>query len=193
MGYLVIALAVGVALGLLAGGRPAHAGLRPIQGLGALVAALLLQLLPAVVDLSDGSELTCVIASYVLLVGFGVLNVRLVGMPVVLVGLVLNLLVITVNGGMPVRADAIRTVDPGVDIATLDLGAKRQLEDDDTRLAVLGDIIPVTPLGQVLSFGDLVLAVGLADVAFRLLKPVALPRRRRPTVAEALALLPAGA
>lgn len=193
MGYLVIALAVGLVLGLALGGRPAHAALRPVQGLGALLAAVLLQVLAGIGALGSSAQLACVIASYVLLLGFGLRNVRLVGMPVVLVGLLLNLLVITVNGGMPVRAEALRRVDADLDVATVELGAKRQLEDEGTRLAVLGDIVPVPPIGQVLSFGDLVLAVGLADVTFRLLKPIALPRRRRRTVAEALALLPAGA
>jgi hypothetical protein len=49
-------------------------------------------------------------------------------------------------------------------------------------------------LGQVLSFGDLILAFGIGDLVFRLLKPVApIRRRRRPSVADVIAMLPAGA
>jgi hypothetical protein len=111
---------------------------------------------------------------------------------VVLVGLLLNVAVIGVNGGMPVRADAIYTVDRHAHLDTIDFGAKRHLEDADDRLTFLGDVLPVRPIGQVLSFGDLILSAGVADVVFRLLKPAGAVRRgRRRSMSEVMALLPA--
>ena len=195
MAITFLAVVVGMLAGLAAGGRLANAGLRPLRGTGALVAAVVLQVLPALVDVGGGAGLACILGSYGLLLGFTLANVRLVGMPVVLVGLLCNIVVIGLNGGMPVRVEAVLAVQPDrtpAEVAALDLGAKRHLEDGDDVLTFLGDIVPVRPLGQVLSFGDLILAVGIADVVFRLLKPAApIRRRRRLTVAEVLAMLPA--
>ena len=192
MGFTVIALALGIVLGLAAGGRPSNIGRRPLHAVTALGAAVVLQAVPQLLDVSGTAGLACVLLSYVLLVVFALANIRLVGMPVVLVGLLCNVVVIGANGGMPVRAEAILAVDRGADLADLDFGAKRHLEDGTDRLTFLGDIIPVRPIGQVLSFGDLILAVGIADLVFRLLRPlVPVRRRRRPTAAEVLALLPA--
>lgn len=192
MGFTVVALTLGIVLGLVTGGRPSNVGRRPLRAVGVLGIAVVLQAVPQLLDVGGDTGLACVLASYALLGGFGLLNVRLVGMPVVLVGLLCNVVVIGANGGMPVRAEAILAIDRGADLAELDFGSKRHLEDGSDRVVFLGDIIPVRPVGQVVSFGDLILAVGIADVVFRLLKPIgAVRHRRRPTVTEVLALLPA--
>lgn len=194
MGHIAIALLLGLAAGLVAGGRPSNAGRRRLRATGAIGGAVVLQALPELVDVSETAGLACVLASYALLLAFALANIRIVGVPVALVGLLCNVAVITANGGMPVRAEAVLAVDRGADLGDLDFGAKRHLEEPDDRLTFLGDVVPVRPLGQVLSFGDLILAVGIADVVFRLLKPAApIRRRRRPTVAEVVALLPAPA
>jgi hypothetical protein len=98
-------------------------------------------------------------------------------MAVIAVGIALNALVITVNSGMPVRRDAIVAAGIADDraIDDIDFGTKRHLEEPDDRLMFLGDIIPVPVLEEVLSFGDLVLAVGVADVLASLMGS-----RRRP-------------
>jgi hypothetical protein len=193
MGFTGIALVVGVVLGFALGGRPRNVTLRPLRGFEALAAAVVLQAVPQLVDVSGATGLACVLVSYALLLAFALVNVRLVGMPVVLVGLLLNVAVITVNGGMPVRADAIRTIDPRTKLSTIDFGAKRHLETKDDALRFLGDTLPVQPIDQVLSFGDLILAFGVADVVFRLLKPSGVRRRgRRRSVADVLALASPG-
>jgi hypothetical protein len=193
MGFTLFAVAVGLVLGIALGGRPRNVTLRPLRGALALGVAVVLQALPQVLELRAGAGLACVLASYVLLLVFALLNIRLVGMPIVLLGLALNVAVIGLNGGMPVRADAIRTVDPTVRVERIDFGAKRHLEDPDDRLTILGDVLPVPAIDQVLSFGDLILAFGVADVVFRLLKPAGAVRHRgrRRSVNEVLAMLPA--
>jgi hypothetical protein len=192
MGFTGIALVAGIVLGLVTGGRPRNVTLRPLRGVGALGGAVILQAVPQLIDVSGSTGLACVVGSYVLLVAFALANVRLVGMPVVLVGLVLNVVVIGLNGGMPVRAEAIYSVDRHAKIEAIDFGAKRHLEDEHDRLTFLGDVLPVRPIGQVLSFGDLILSAGVANVVFRLLKPAGVVRRgRRRTVAEVVAMLPA--
>jgi hypothetical protein len=137
-------------------------------------------------DVSGSVGLGLVYVSYALLTAFALRNLRLVGMPVVLLGLVLNVAVIGVNGGMPVRAEALRAAGHLTDaeIAALDFGAKRHLEDGGDRLTILGDVIPVRPTREVLSFGDIVLAFGIADVLFRLLRPVGLGRGQPDTTEE---------
>jgi hypothetical protein len=192
MWILLIALVVGVVAALLAGGRPRYAGLRPVRATMALGAGVVLQAAPYLIDVPDDAGLACVLGSYVLLAVFALANIRLVGMPIVLVGLLLNAGVIGVNKGMPVRHDAIATIESDlsrVEIEALQFDAKRHLETADDRVAVLGDAIPIEPLREVVSFGDLILAVGLLNVVFRLLRPHALPRRReRVPAATALAV-----
>jgi hypothetical protein len=192
MRYVLIAVVAGVLVGLLLGGRPQHVGRRPLRAGMALGAAVLLQVVPNLVDVDGSIGLACVLGSYALLLLFTLANIRLVGMSVVLLGLLLNIAVITANGGMPVRPEAIRSVDPDVDLTTITFDAKRHLETSDDLLTPLGDVLPVAPLGEVLSFGDLIMAAGIANVVFRLLKPFDAPRRnvRRP-LPEVVAMLPA--
>ena len=179
MGFTAAAVATGVVLGLALGGRPSNIGRRPLQLVSVLVVSVALQAFAENVDIGDTLGLALVLTSYAGLSAFAVANIRLVGMPVVLVGLVCNLVVITVNGGMPVEREAIVAAGVATDaeIDRLDFGAKRHLEDDD-QLMVLADIVPVSLTSEVLSFGDLILAFGVADVIFRLLRPIGDRRRR---------------
>lgn len=185
MGFTVVALVVGVLLGRVTGGRFANVTARPLRGSGALGAAVVLQAFPRLLTVNGALGLSCVLASYVLLCAFAAGNIRLVGMPIVVLGLLLNLSVITVNGGMPVRGEAILTIDksrtPG-ELTGIDFGAERHLEDSHGRLSFLGDVLPVPVLNQVLSFGDLILALGITNLVFRLLHPPDPSRRRRPLV-----------
>ena len=76
--------------------------------------------------------------------------------------------------GCPYEARAIVAagiVDEADDIAAVDFGSKRHLETEDDDLVLLADVIPVASLREVLSVGDLVLAAGVANVVFRLLRP----------------------
>ena len=129
MGFTAIALVAGIVLGLVTGGRPRNVTLRPLRGIEALAGAVVLQAVPQLVDVSGTTGLACVLGSYVLLLAFALANIRLVGMPVILVGLVLNVVVIGLNGGMPVRAEAIFTIDRHAKLEEIDFGAKRHLED----------------------------------------------------------------
>lgn len=173
--FTVVAVVVGIALGLLTGGRLHHLGERSFHAVPLLAGGVGLQLLSGF--LAD-IGVALVLLSYVLLLAFCALNLRLVGMGVVLAGLALNSLVIAVNGGMPVRRSAV--VAAGIanadDIPEIRLKGKRHFEDDDDRLMFLADIIPVPVLQEVLSIGDVAMSVGVADVLFHLLRP---PRPRR--------------
>jgi pimeloyl-ACP methyl ester carboxylesterase len=124
----------------------------------------------------DGSlALALVLVSYGCLVAFAVANLHLTGMGVVAVGLGLNIVPILLNGGMPVRGGAL--VEAGIvepeQLEGLEFDGHRHLEDDGDILAFLGDALPITATHQVVSFGDLVLVAGAADVVANL------TRRRR--------------
>jgi Family of unknown function (DUF5317) len=103
-------------------------------------------------------------ASYVALIGFAAVNARLPGIPVILVGLVLNAIVITTNGGMPVSAAALRSSDQADVLADLQgSGAdKHHLETDGDVVTFLGDVIAIpSPIAQVVSIGDVLVYLGL--------------------------------
>ncbi len=164
-----MAIVAGIVIGLVRGGRFENLGeagfrLWPLLILGVVVQG-------AAAFTGDGA-VAMILASYVLLLLFAVTNLQLAGMGVVFVGIALNVAVIGVNGGMPVRDDAI--VAAGIvdraEIADLDFGAKRHLETEDDQLMLLGDIIPVPLAEEVLSFGDLAMSVGVATVLMTLLR-----------------------
>ena len=173
--FTAVAVLLGLAIGLLGGGRLRYLGERTFLGVPLLLVGVGLQLVSAA--LADVA-VALVLLSYAVLVAFCVLNLRLVGMGVVLVGLVMNTIVITVNGGMPVRRSAV--VAAGIagydDLPDIRLAGKRHFQDEDDRLMFLADIVPVSELEEVLSFGDIVMSVGVAAVLAHLLRP---PRRRR--------------
>jgi hypothetical protein len=103
------------------------------------------------------------VASYVLILGFCARNLVIRGMGIVLVGIACNAVVITLNQGMPVKIPA--------DWRTNEMWAeptvKHHPQQDDDKLRFLSDIIVLEePYNTVLSFGDLILAVGLIDVAY---------------------------
>ncbi len=58
-------------------------------------------------------------------------------------------------------------------MGTAELGPGRRLAEPDDRLEVLTAIIPIPAFGLVVTFGDLIALIGLADVGFRLAKRTA--------------------
>ena len=102
--------------------------------------------------------------SYSLLLAFGLVNVRMPGMLLVVIGLACNMIVIVVNGGMPASAQTL--IDSGQEdvLAYLrDQGAdKHHLLTDDDQLTFLADVIAVPqPIGQAVSVGDIFVYAGL--------------------------------
>jgi hypothetical protein len=111
------------------------------------------------------------VGSYVLLLAFAGRNVVLRGMSIVLIGIACNAAVITLNTGMPAKyPPEWRTksfAKPTV---------KHHPQKDGEKLLFLSDIIPVRPSRQMMSFGDLILAIGICDVAYNASRD---PRRRK--------------
>jgi hypothetical protein len=131
------------------------------------VAGLALQFVP-LPDGATGRDLvvrTAVLScSYLLLLAFAALNIRLAGVPLVFAGLALNMLVIASNGGMPVSREALESSGQGDVLQELiDEGAaKHHLLTDDDVLTPLADVIPVGgPIKQVVSLGDVFVYAGV--------------------------------
>lgn len=137
-----------------------------------LFAGLLLQILLEVIDLPraryDDVGLTILLASYVLIIGFGLSNLLLTGMGVITIGIAMNAFVIALNQGMPYR---VPEGEPR------EVTVKHRPEKPDDILVELGDYIRLgSPVNASISFGDLVIAVGLIDLTYRASRR---PRRSR--------------
>jgi Family of unknown function (DUF5317) len=154
-------------LGFVFGGRLSRfEGVR-IRWWALALAGLAVQFIP-LPEGAGGTDLavrTVVLAaSYVALIVFAAVNVRLPGIPVMLVGLVLNAIVITTNGGMPVSASALRASDQADVLADLQRSGadKHHLETGGDVVTFLGDVIAIpSPIAQVVSIGDVLVYLGL--------------------------------
>jgi hypothetical protein len=118
------------------------------------------------------------VASYVLLLGFCAANLGLRGMSVVAIGIALNAAVITVNRGMPIRTTR----------GEVTTTVKHHRERPSDRLMPLADIIVVPPINQALSFGDLIMVVGLMDVLVHRSRATAGRRGRRSLTSRRMSL-----
>jgi hypothetical protein len=91
-------------------------------------------------------------------------GVRL-GCAVLTVGWLLNLIPIVLNGGMPVSAHGLERIDaPRTMSVTEGHFSKHVPADHDSRVSVLGDVIPLPLAASVVSIGDIVLLAGIALV-----------------------------
>lgn len=190
VGFIVVALVVGVVLGLLRGGDIRNLGAVTFRWWPLLVGGIAVQGASSFVGGRVG--IVMLVASYGLLIAFAAANLRFAGMGLMVVGIAMNASTIAVNEGMPVRAGAIVAagIAPWDDVADLNYGTKRHLERESDRLMALSDIIPVPYLGQVLSFGDLALGVGVADLLVHLLRGRRRPRGLLPSAGHDEAATP---
>ena len=166
MAWLLIVLIISILMALLRGGRLFN--LSEIQlkawpllfvGFGMQVVA---DYLPSDRSWSHDAAVTLVIFSFIPLMAIAWFNRNETGMWLVGLGVFMNFTVIAVNGGMPVLPEAA-SLGLGRDITAVDFDAlsKHVLMDEGTQLAFLGDVIPVRIIRNVVSLGDVFLAVGL--------------------------------
>jgi hypothetical protein len=119
------------------------------------------------------------VASYVLILSFVARNLLLRGMGIVFIGIACNAVVIGLNQGMPVKLPAEWKNRP-ITQATV----KHHPQQPGENLLILSDIIIVKgPFDVVMSFGDLILIIGLCDVAYNASRD---PKRRREKTRRAL-------
>jgi hypothetical protein len=115
------------------------------------------------------------LASYVVIFAFCWLNRKVKGMMLIAVGIALNVLVITLNLGMPTTKER-RTVDGREVYVPIEQTVKHRPQDGDTLLPFLGDVmtLPAAP-NTPFSIGDIVIGLGIVDMCFEACR---VPRRR---------------
>ena len=180
MVLLAIAVVVGLAIGLTRPPLGAHAVRPRVERIPLLAFGAVLNAASA---LLDGSAATlCLALSLAVLIAVAMANAHITGVAVVGFGLLLNLVAVALNAGVPVRASAL--VEAGVidadEVATVELTGPRHLETASDTLPVLGDVLPVPFTNEVMSFGDLIIVFGVGDAVRELSRRSA---RREPALA----------
>jgi uncharacterized protein DUF5317 len=182
MRITLLAIAAGFVLALVLGGRPRFLAGRTLRMWFLLPVGLALQI-AAIEQHGQTWPFVLLLVSYACLFAFAVANLSVTGMWMIAVGLTLNAFVVGLNHGMPVGHKALAHAgrDPGV------YAAEHHVQRSSDKLLILGDVVPISPLGEIVSFGDLILAVGLVDVLVHLMRPT---RRRQEEMAEPEPTLP---
>lgn len=179
MKLVLVTLVSAVLLSLALGGRWSDLARLRIRWPAMAVLGLGLQLAP-VPGRTWGMAMLYL--SFALLIAFAVVNLRdrVPGAAPILVGMVLNVLVISVNGGMPVARQALvasHQLDTLHELVQ-EGGAKHHLAGSSDRLLILGDVIPIGPLEQAVSAGDLLAYGGVVWlIVAGMLGHGAVPRR----------------
>jgi hypothetical protein len=157
VGLVLLVGALAAAVALLCGGRPGTSGYR-FRGVRLVVAAAVLQLAGT---LWSPAYAVLLALSALLAAVFVVANVRVPGVPLIALGLLLNAVVIGLNGAMPVSEAAAQRAGVATDALVGEL--RHTTSGDGTTLGALGDVIPV-PLpwrAEVVSVGDVFVAAGV--------------------------------
>ncbi len=175
---LTLSVTIGIVIGLMRGGR--FRNVRSVTGRAApLVAAgLILLAAPSVWKLITGEDLFGDVWVYAAGLAFLIVaclaNARSIkGSLIIGLGLFLNFLPVALNGFVPVRTDALRAayerLRGGGEIVIE--GGLWKLEDSNTVLGILGDVIPISVAGYgaVVSFGDLIAIAGICVLTQNLL------------------------
>lgn len=174
MSLVLAVLLVGLLLGRLAGGSVQRLGTVPVHRRRLVVAALLVQLAGTVIG--GPFHPLGLLASAGIVVAFLLANRGLRGTGLIALGLLLNAVVIGANGAMPVSSGASLRAGADLEDVRDGIDPRHELADDATRLAPLGDVVPVPLPGrpEVVSPGDVLIAAGLGQLL------VAGMRARRP-------------
>jgi hypothetical protein len=167
------AIVAGILIGLILGGSLQQLSEIHLRWWPLAILGLALQLAP-VPSLGGRSDhwlsVGLLIASYAVLLVFVAANIRLPGFWLIAAGFVLNFLVISVNGGMPVSKHALqRAYGSGYQAILTELerggGAKHHIARADDDLLPLTDVIPLgPPIRLVLSAGDVLFFLGVTWV-----------------------------
>lgn len=165
--WLAIVLFFALAISMLRGGRLVNLGDIELRAWWLLITAFGLQTGTSFLPdepWSDTAGIVMILSSFVLLMVLVVLNRASPGMWIAGLGVLMNFTVIAVNGGMPVLAGAAE-VASGFTVSEPDVsGSYKHIPlDEDSQLTFLADVIPLrlANIGEVISLGDIFLALGL--------------------------------
>ena len=158
--------AIGAGIGVARGGSLEGIASTQFRWLSLLFVNLVIALGFEIVDLpgvTDGQQLLLVLLTTTGVAMFLLLNRHLPGTALAGIGLLMNVVVIALNGAMPVSQTAADIA--GIE-ARLDSGISHEKMTEHSSLSFLADWIPIPRTHLVLSPGDLVLGAGLAQLAY---------------------------
>jgi hypothetical protein len=165
--WLAIVIFAALAIAILRGGRLVNLADIELKAWWLLFLALGLQLGTRFLPDSSWSEwvgVTMVLISFALLMVMVLLNRAKPGMWIAGLGVLMNFVVIAINGGMPVLPGAAE-VASGFTVENPDFSGsfKHIALDETSRLTFFADVIPLrlVGIGEVISLGDVFLALGL--------------------------------
>jgi hypothetical protein len=161
----LLAIALGVVLGLRWGGSPDNLLEWRPQRWQVGLAGVTLVIISDLAGLTGAAGVLLSLLAGGLVVWFAAVNVRTGGMVLVIAGVGLNLGVTLLNWGMPVSAAALVSsgiVEQRSDLDGAALSGGREVAEG-AWLGFLGGVIPL-PWGQVISVGDLLWLTGIALV-----------------------------
>lgn len=155
MRLVLVAFIVAIGLGYLLGGRLTELSGLKVRWFPVALVGLAMQMAPV-----PGNQwpVYLLYGSFVLLLLFAFINLKVTGFAIVAVGIILNFTVIAANGGMPVSRQSL--VDSGQASTLSDLvnsgGAKHHLIGPADSVTFLADVIAIpAPVSQSVSLGDL--------------------------------------
>lgn len=175
MGFAIFVLIACVAVILAARGSMRNLATRHIRAPWLLATSLGIRIALELVDFprarNDDFGVGTLLFAYLGIAIFIIINLKMRGMVIVLIGIAMNSLVVGLNKGMPTEVEREKTGELSYRIVTVDK-ATHQSERPDDKVQSLGDHIPLPPpLSGFVSFGDLVIAAGVINVAFRASRP----------------------
>lgn len=165
MAWLASVLFIAIAVALLRGGRFGNLADIRLRGWWLLAVGFGLQAVTNFFPAQAGWSrlaVTLILLSYVALVTLVWINREQPGMWLAGIGVLMNFSVIAANGGMPVLSEAAQIAGAVGDVS-FEQDHKHVMLGPTTRFSFLADVIPLPFLRQVISLGDVFLAVGLAQ------------------------------
>lgn len=171
---LIIGMLLGIALGLITKGKFGALAHHRLRGIEIFIVLLFIQLVATGIPVE--------LPESILLYGFWMIpalgclaislwNVREPGFALVALGLALNIVVIAVNGGMPVLTANAAMISSQAQVvyAALDQSWLHVPAEMGTSLLWLGDVLPVPgpgDSGNMVSIGDVYMSLGLGVYIF---------------------------
>jgi Family of unknown function (DUF5317) len=171
VGSIAIAVGIAIAIVLVTRGSLGQLLRLPIQSLWLAALALTIQVVLEFVDIPDDRiddlGFALLMASCGLLLAFCFVNIRVPAMWIIALGIALNTAVIGLNQGMPTRDREVTTSSGRTVERPIDRTVRHRPESDDDILPFLGDkIVTPGPIDQVISVGDIVIAIGIVGVCY---------------------------
>ena len=163
----IFAFGLGCLIGRLRGGSWSGVTSARIHGTGWLVTGITTILVLNLIG--PAFPLVWALIGTTCFIVFGLKNLQITGMIIMLLGLLMNTAPLLANGTMPVSDLALQSVGAVDESGATEITGLRESTSTATRLAAFGDVIPVPVVNSVVSLGDLVMLVALADIATNLL------------------------